>query len=544
MSRLTLRDERGPRPPRPSIFRMLAVVALVGLPMAAYWAYNACKVEVDTGKQAVLIRRVGLDLGRDQELAPAPREGRYYKGVQTDGPNGGVLTEGRYFYNPYYWSWEISDQCVIPSGKIGVRIALDGEDQPAGAILADPGQKGILRKVELPGRYPFNPYAVKFELHEPVTVPSGFRGVVTLLSGKKPKDPNNFLVAEGERGVQGKALEPGTYYLNPYETRVSLVDCRSKRFNLGEGSAMDFLSSDGFPVTLDGAVEFRVIPERASEVFVKYNQDENGDAIDEEIIDKIITPESRSLCRTGGSKLSGGQFISGTDREVFQRNLVQSLTDNCRKQGVEILAVAITRVEPPQDIAAPVRDREVAKQKLAQFNQEKIQQLSEAKLQIEVLLAAQKQEVVGAEGKVIVQTTKAEQDNAVAVTLAEQKLKVTQTQLEAAKDQASAIVAKAQAGADVIRFNNKAELSGLAARVAAFDGDGAALAQNILVGKLAPGFRSILTNSDGPLMELFGQFVKPASRKGPATSPNPSTAGPPQAGDLPAPPFASSEAKP
>ena len=113
----------------------------------------------------------------------------------------------------------------------------------------------------------------------------------------------------------------------------------------------------------------------------------------------------------------------------------------------------------------------------------------------------------------IVQTTKAEQDAGVAATLAEQKLKVTQTQLEAAKDKASAIVAKAQADADVIRYNNKAELAGLASRVAAFNGDGAALAQNILVGKLAPAFRSILSNSDGPLMDLFGQFVKTRERE-------------------------------
>ena len=48
-----------------------------------------------------------------------------------------------------------------------------------------------------------------------------------------PKNPNVFLVEEGERGVQRKTLEPGTYYLNPYETRVSQVDCRSRRFNLG-----------------------------------------------------------------------------------------------------------------------------------------------------------------------------------------------------------------------------------------------------------------------------------------------------------------------
>jgi hypothetical protein len=63
----------------------------------------------------------------------------------------------------------------------------------------------------------------------------------------------------------------------------------------------------------------------------------------------------------------------------------------------------------------------------------------------------------------------------------------------------------------VIRAKNRAELSGLAARVQAFDGDGGALAQNLMVTKLAPGFRSILSNSEGPLMELFGQFTRPAS---------------------------------
>ena len=548
MSRLVLRDGGDPRPPRGFPYRVLAIGALVAAPFAILGAYNACKIEVDTGKQAVLIRRVGLDLARDQELAPPRKDGTaYYKGVQTEGAYGGVLTEGRYFYNPFFWDWEISKQFEVPNGKIGIRIALEGIDLPTGRVLALPGQKGILAKVELPGRYPYNPYAEEFELHDPVTVPAGFRGVVTLLSGGPPRDPNQFLVGDGEKGVQRKTLDPGTYYLNPYERRVSLVDCRSKRFNLGEGSAMDFLSADGFPVTLDGAVEFRVVPEKAAEVFVKYNESDNGDLIDEEIISKIITPESRSLCRTGGSKLTGGQFISGNDREVFQRNLVKSLTENCQKQGVEILAVAITRVEPPQDIAAPVRDREVAKQELAQFNQEKMQQLSEAKLQIEVLMAEQKQKVVRAEAAVIVQTTKAEQDAGVAATLAEQKLKVTQTQLEAAKDKASAIVAKARADADVIRFTNKADLAGLASRVAAFDGDGSALAQNILVGKLAPGFRSILSNSEGPLMDLFGQFVKSSGRKAPAPSPNPDpkpTAEAARAVEIPQHPFNSAEAKP
>src|SRR6202040_4265829 len=101
---------------------------------------NACKIEVETGQQAVLIRREGLDLAAEMELAPAPasKNGAYTKGVQAGGPNNGVLTEGRYFYNPYYWSWEISPQFVVPGDKIGIRIALSGDDLPAGQILTQP----------------------------------------------------------------------------------------------------------------------------------------------------------------------------------------------------------------------------------------------------------------------------------------------------------------------------------------------------------------------------------------------------------------------
>jgi len=478
----------------------------LGLVLAVY---NSCKIEVDTGQQAVLIRREGLELEPDMELAPPPGDGRaYYKGVQSGGLNGGVLTEGRYFYNPYYWSWEISPQFVVPGDKIGIRIALGGDDLPAGQILAQPGQKGILREVLKPGRYPYNPYAESIELHDPVTITAGFRGVVTLLAGPLPKDPNVFLVDEGERGVQSKTVEPGTYYLNPYETRVSMVDCRSRRFNLGQEREMSFLSADGFPITLDGVVEFRILPTKVAEMFVKYNEDANGDAIDEEIIAKIITPESRSLCRVGGSKLSGGQFISGEDREKFQIDLVKSLTENCQKQGIEILAVAITSIKPPDDITQPVQQREVAKQKLAQFRREKLQQLSEAKLKVEVVLAEQKKLVVEAGQEVVEKTTKAEQEQQVAVTLSEQKLKVAQTQLEATKDKASAILAKAEADADVIKFDNAAEAAGLAAQVTAFDGDGAAMARNMLLAKLAPSFRTILGNSEGPLMDLFSEFTR------------------------------------
>lgn len=508
----------GKRGPGPRRLSQLLLGMGVGTMMAfffgivAIWiAYTSMRIDVRTGQQAVLVRKTGIDLLPGQELAPPPENGRYYKGVQSGGPGNGVLTEGRYFYNPLYWDWEIKEQMVIPEGMLGIRISLVGDPLPPGAVLAGEGQKGIRREVLRPGRYPYNWYAEQIETHKPVMVAAQSRGVVTNLAGKLAADPNQILVNTGERGVQKETLPPGTYYLNPYETRVSVVDCSTKAFSLDSEGKMDFLSADGFAVMVNGTVTFRVDPARASEVFVLYNEDENGDAIDSEIVSKIITPETRSICRINGSKLTGGQFISGDDREQFQSNLVKSLTENCRKQGVEILEVAITSILPPEAIATPVRAREVAKQQLQQYNQEKLQQEAEAQLKVQQLLADQKKAVVEAEQGVIEQITKAEQEQKVAVTLAEQKLAVAQKELEATQDKAMAIEQQGEAAAEVIRLKNKAEVAGITTRVSAFDGDGHALAQNMILAKFAPAFQTIMTNTDGPIMDLLKQAFTPAT---------------------------------
>ena len=166
-----------------------------------------------------------------------------------------------------------------------------------------------------------------------------------------------------------------------------------------------------------------------------------------------------------------------------------------------------------------MQQREVAKQKLAQFKREKLQQLSEAKLKVEVVLAEQKKRVVEAEQEVVEKTTKAEEKQSVAVTLAEQKLKVAQTQLEAPKTRHRRSWPRPRPMPTSIKFDNAAEAAGLAAQVSAFDGDGAAMARNMLLAKIAPSFRTILGNSEGPLMELFSQFTRGTEKRGRALKP-------------------------
>ena len=489
----------------------LAGIGAVGL--LAVWTYRQFLIDVPAGHIGVLVRQIGDDLTNAEEVAAKPGQ----KGVQLE-----PLTEGRRFLNPYVWDWNVYPMVEIPEGKLGVRIRLYGDDPPAGSLVAaEKNQRGVVPDVLRPGRYainalvrgreaerPVKDYVEIVEISDPATVPAGFRGVVTNLSGPLPEDRNAITVEEGFRGVQTKTIDAGTYYFNPYLYRVALVDCRSQRYNLGEHDEMGFPSKDGFWVDLDGVIEFRIDPERAAEVFVVFNEAENDDSgestLQQEVVRKIVMPNARSFCRIRGSNSSGREFIGGETRSAFQKAFQDAMHAACDREGVEIVQALITKIRPPQAIAEPVRAREVARQELSQYKEQQAQQVEEAKLATEKALIEQKQALVAADQMVVQAQTKALQEQQVAVTKANEKLEVARLDLEAAKDQAGAMLARQKAEAGVVEFQNQAEAAGWKAAVEALGGDGNAYARYVLMERLAPAFNRIMANSaDTPLMTLF-----------------------------------------
>jgi len=508
---------------------------------AAYVGYTKFRIDVPAKHFAVLTTKTGENLENDEEVAPDTK----HKGLQLE-----VLPEGRYFYNPFFWNWEVYPMIEIPREKMGVRIRLHGEDLPYGDFLAsDEQHKGIIEEVLKPGRYAINgmmtdkdskdevdtsrrrksDYVEIVELWEPKIIPAGYKGIVTNLAGPLPEDPNQLLVEKGCRGPQEETLEPGTYYLNPYMYRINSIDTRSQRFNLSEGSDMTFPSKDGFPISLDGIIEFRVIPETAAQTYVTYNDVSNdmpgASAIAEEIIAKVIMPNARAFCRLRGSNSSAREFIGGETRTAFQNEFQKAITETCEAQGIEIVQALITKIKPPQAIAEPLRQREVAAQELKQYTQEILQQQEEAKLATEKALIEQKKELIGAEREVIEVVTLALEEQQVALEAANRDKAVATEKLDAAKDEAEAILARSTAKAAVIGFENEADAAGWKKSVEALGNDGEAYARYVLYQKLAPGYRSIMTNTaDSPLMEVFRNLTakdEPATA-GPAATPTPS----------------------
>jgi regulator of protease activity HflC (stomatin/prohibitin superfamily) len=495
----------------------IAALSVFGLGLL-WMCYSQFVINVPAYHVGILVKKTGKDLANTDIVAPDAS----HKGVQKD-----VLEVGRYFfkYDPYNWEWEIKPQKAIADGKIGVQVRLFGEDLPYGEFLAyQATQKGIVPGVLLPGRYPINPYLYDVLEYAPQIVPAGFKGVVVNRAGKIPSRPEDYwddadkthqklLVKDGFRGVEHETLDPGTYNFNPYERIVKLVDCRNQRFNLAESRDLGFPSKDGFWVSLDSIVEFRVKPDMAAKVFVLYNEETNGDRIDEEIVKKVILPAARSFCRLQGSNNSGRDFIEGTTRTHFQDEYQKSMRDRCDKLGIEIIQALITKINPPEQIAKPVRDREIAKQQEQQFRQQILQQKSEEKLAIETALVKQKQALVQAEQEVIRVTTAASREQEVALTKAREKLAVAKFRLEATKDEAAAITSKGNGAAEVVEFKNQAEAAGWKRSVEAFDGSGSQFAQYVLFEKIASAYRNIMVNTaDSPIMKIFETFNTPGGK--------------------------------
>jgi regulator of protease activity HflC (stomatin/prohibitin superfamily) len=480
--------------------------------LLCYGAYSSFRIDVPQGHVAVLLKRTGEDLNNDQVVAPDEN----HKGLQLS-----VLTEGRYFYNPLWWDWKVYPMVEIPSSKLGVRVRLYGKNLPYGHFLAtSEDEKGVVPEVLRPGRYPLNAmikneterkkddYVEIVELYDPITITAGYRGIVTNLAGPLPENPNTVIVEKGFRGVQHETLDAGTYYLNPYLYKVHMIDCRSQRFNLGENYEMGFPSKDGFWVTLDGIVEFRIRPEKAAEVFVVYNEEKNDNktdaGIDAEVIRKVIMPNARSFCRLRGSNSTGREFIGGVTRTAFQKDFHDAMKEACEESGLEIVQALITKINPPQAIAKPVRDREVAHQRLGQFKEQKLQQEAEAKLATEKAMIDQRQLLIGAEQQVVQDVTEALQKQQVAITKASENKGVAERDMAAAKDQAAAILSRKKAEAGIVEFQNQAEASGWKRAVEALGGDGEAFARYVLYQKLAPSYKGIMINtSDSPLMNVF-----------------------------------------
>ena len=478
-----------------------------------YWF--VIRVEVNAGEILVLVNKTGRVLpaelthnfGDQVVLFPelvksiASKTGcseeyvrDHYKGIRHE-----VLPEGRYFPNPYHYKTIKMAATTIEQHEMGVLIRKFGKPLPFPKTVAtEPDERGPVTEILRPGRHNINLLAYEVQQFPSISIPEGHVGVVTLLSGLEPQRKNTFTVEPGEKGVQRETLAPGLEYYNPYLQRIEIVDVRSHKYDMLNHEAIHFPSNDSFTITIEGTIEWAIRPDRVAEVTVSY-----GDAQD--ILDKVILPNTRSIARIQGSKLEAREFISGKTRAAFQDRLLTELRGECWQQGIEIRSALVRDIQPPAEIASLISQREQADQEIERSTNEMTEAQSEAMLVEQRELQEQNKAIGDARRKVVTVVKEAEQKKGVAITNAQRQFEVGKLHLEASAKQAQAVVSRGRAEADVVLFHYQAKAEPLATAVQAF-GSGKAYAQQFFLQRVAPSITSIMTNTEGPFAEIFKQL--------------------------------------
>ena len=200
-------------------------------------------------------------------------------------------------------------------------------------------------------------------------------------------------------------------------------------------------------------------------------------------------------------------------REVLQKALLSKVKPRCQDLGVDVLAVTLADMRPPDELSDQISQRELARVereknvvKMGQFQ-------AEQELKAKEALKQQAREKVEAETRVVQAKTKATQLLEVAESGLRQDLINAQVTLDAARKLAEATLARGRADAAVIELQNRAKVSGLQTAVDGF-GSAQQYAQYQILARLGPAISEIFASDDSEFARLIAGYLtsrQPAS---------------------------------
>ncbi len=562
----------------PLLIGMLLIAAAVVT--AGLWF--SFRVYVPENKCAVLIRRTGSELPAHQTVAREAGQ----KGLQE-----AVLGPGRYFYNPYRWDYEIIPLISISTGdpstwqwihslddtqrdalragtfkftgdfpEIGVVTRKIGTHPPPGQqiVARDSGMKGILEEVLTPGTYKLNKYVYDVEIHPAAVIPAGFVGVVTNLFGDASEavstpDELDFtservadagdapetephtsyvrpLAKPGERGTQQDVLQPGVYFINPKLKKVTLIEIGFNEYSQikiseEENFRISFPSDTGYDIKVGVTVVWGIHPQHAAEIINEFG---NVDRV----LDKVIGPQLRSICRNIGSTYAARDFIQGEKRERFQQDLTAELQRIGKQKNLEVLLALIREIEvhaptardgdtdTTEDLKRTIQQSYIAIENQLTKAKQRDAAAVKAKLEEEQKKVEIARETISAQTRVMVSGILADAEKEAAQIDAQAELEVATIQQEVALLDAKRTEILGKAHADVEKMKNDAEAEGYEMLVGAL-GSGEAYNLYTFAENFQPESIRMFFAGDGTFWTDLSRFEEAGAAKllGGATAP-------------------------
>ncbi len=478
-------------------------------PVTHDWRIVAA-ITIPAGSVGVVTSKNGRELAPGEILAPD----RDSKGVWKD-----VLGPGRYRLNPEGYDVKVMSAINIPIGYVGVVTSQTGKPAASGSF-AGPGEKGVMEKVLQPGLYYVNPRAYQVDVVEigmnQVSI-VGKSGTVVLTKAQSQSangldelqrmtlqkqvqkraeyvtqnadlgivdedSARNFsnyaqstlgslsrapvarkMAASGNRYLQTasaareEAAMPAQQRANASQSQLPANDSVA----FGMNQFVQFPSSDGFAIMLDMTVEFELMPEKISKIFMLY-----GDL--PAVVSKIIMPQILSISRMKGSDYKAREFIDGEGRQKFQEEMTAELVRVLGEKHILVRNAIVRHVEVPEEILAPIQSAAVAKEQDLTNKTQQDTEKRRAELNTEIAKVDQLKREVEQETAKLVATVAAEMKKDVAEINAETKLKAAEIDLECAKIQAKITETRGSAEVKAKFLVENEEALGIKRRASAF----------------------------------------------------------------------------
>jgi uncharacterized membrane protein YqiK len=233
------------------------------------------------------VARLGGNFGSPVECDSFQDADAFIRHGGQKGPQIAFLAPGNYRINTLMFRVQKMPITRIPGGKVGLVEATDGARIPEGRLLArhvtghsnffdgeaflrDGGERGRQLDVLMPGVYRLNPLLFKvIEIVDWTTIGPDQVGIVTVNDGKPIVDhtkiaadelslevhdnfqnPDAYLRAGGQKGLQIPVLRAGNYAINPWFAAVEKVDM--VQVQIGNcGVVTSYVGAEGADLTSD-----------------------------------------------------------------------------------------------------------------------------------------------------------------------------------------------------------------------------------------------------------------------------------------------------
>lgn len=262
---------------------------------------------------------------------------------------------------------------------LGNKNELHNNYQDFQGFLDHGGRIGLQHDPLMYGAYTLNPFLVKVEKVPMLVIEQGQVAVIKAYVGLTPKDTSGedfkfgSLVRPGHRGIWQEPLRTGKYPINPYCYKAEIVPTAILTLNWADRvSAAHQLdqkleqivakSSEGFVFKIDLQVQIHVPDTRAPKVISTVGSIHN-------LVDEVLQAAVGNHFRDTLQSMPAVRFIE--TRQLVQREAFERIAGRLAEYFIETRGVYIQDVVFPSDLVKVLTEREIAKQEIATFEQQK-----------------------------------------------------------------------------------------------------------------------------------------------------------------------------